>query len=199
AKLLHGEQFFSIKASIPTSSELITRVRSELISLKSCNRHTGAPIFENQSTVFIRGSGGFGGKRVGRAITTCNPALNVSLRTRILDCGAATEANSIPRRAPDAMSFILPEFAAIDGFDRPILHGLRSMGISSKHVFKTFGPFKDIKVRFKGVVYPGEMLVTQMWKEGPKVVFSTKVKERDSVVLVSAGVTLLDGSDSTKL
>lgn len=46
------------------------------------------------------------------------------------------------------------------------------MGISAKHVLKTFGPFDDIKVRFAGVVYPGETLVTEMWKEGGKVVFS---------------------------
>jgi hypothetical protein len=42
---------------------------------------------------------------------------------------------------------ILPEFAAIGGFDKPILHGLCFMGISAKHVLKTYGPFKDIKVR----------------------------------------------------
>ena len=47
------------------------------------------------------------------------------------------------------------------------------MGISAKHVLKTFGPFDDIKVRFAGVVYPGETLVTEMWKEGGKVIFST--------------------------
>lgn len=29
------------------------------------DKHSGKVIFENQSTVFIRGSGGFGGKRNG--------------------------------------------------------------------------------------------------------------------------------------
>ena len=29
------------------------------------DKHSGKVIFENQSTVFIRGSGGFGGKRTG--------------------------------------------------------------------------------------------------------------------------------------
>ncbi|KAK0223168.1 multifunctional beta-oxidation protein [Armillaria fumosa] len=213
AKLLHGEQFLSIKAPIPTSGELVTRVRllealdkGKAAAVTTINetrdRHTGALIFENQSTVFIRGSGGFGGKRIGK------------------DRGAATAANAIPKRAPDAVLeektvptqaalyrlsgdtnplHILPEFAAMGGFDRPILHGLCSMGISGKHVFNTFGPFKDIKVRFAGVVYPGETLVTLMWKEGPKVVFLTKVKERDSVVLASAGVTLVDDSERAKL
>lgn len=46
------------------------------------------------------------------------------------------------------------------------------MGIAGKHVLKTFGPYSDIKVRFAGTVVPGETLVTEMWKEGNKVIFS---------------------------
>ena len=45
------------------------------------------------------------------------------------------------------------------------------MGIAGKHVLKSFGPYSDIKVRFAGTVVPGETLVTEMWKEGDKVIF----------------------------
>jgi hypothetical protein len=36
------------------------------IQVTTKDKKTGTVIFENQSTVFIRGSGGFGGERVGK-------------------------------------------------------------------------------------------------------------------------------------
>ncbi|TFK40300.1 peroxisomal hydratase-dehydrogenase-epimerase [Crucibulum laeve] len=213
AKLLHGEQYLSIKGPIPTSGELVNETRLlEVLDkgkaaavtsiVETRDKHTGKLIFENQSTVFIRGSGGFGGKRVGS------------------DRGAASAANAPPKRSPDVVTeektsptqaalyrlsgdsnplHILPEFAAIGGFDQPILHGLCSMGIAGKHVLKAFGPYKDIKVRFAGVVYPGETIVTEMWKEGNKIIFTAKVKERNSIALAAAGATLVDSDAKAKL
>jgi len=208
AKLLHGEQYLAIKAPIPTQADLVSEVRllevldkgkaaavTSIVQTK--DKSSGQVIFENQSTLFIRGSGGFGGKKKGN------------------DRGAASAVNTPPQRNPDAVAeektapsqaalyrlsgdynplHILPEFAAIGGFDKPILHGLCFMGIAGKHVLRAFGEFKDIKVRFAGVVYPGETLITEMWKEGDKVIFITKTKERDTVVLASAAATLVDSS-----
>ncbi|KAF8604539.1 multifunctional beta-oxidation protein [Ceratobasidium sp. AG-I] len=207
AKLLHGEQYLAIKGPIPTSGTLVNHVRllevldkgkaaAVTVVVDTVDKATGKTVFENQSTVFLRGSGGFGGKKKGS------------------DRGAATAANAVPKRAPDAVVeektdekqaalyrlsgdlnplHIEPEFAAVGGFDRPILHGLCFLGFAGKHILKTFGAWTDIKVRFAGSVYPGETLVTEMWKEGGKVIFTTKTKERGAVVLSAAAATLEQG------
>ncbi|GFZ45956.1 (3R)-3-hydroxyacyl-CoA dehydrogenase [Saitozyma sp. JCM 24511] len=205
AKLLHGEQYLKIFGPIPTSGTLVNHVRlvevldkgkaaSVTVKVETKDKGTGETVFENQSTVVLRGSGGFGGKKQGS------------------DRGAATALNTPPKRKPDAVVeekttpeqaavyrlsgdynplHIDPSFASMGGFPKPILHGLCFMGIAGKHVLKTFGPYSDIKVRFAGTVIPGETLVTEMWKEGDKVVFVTKVKERDAPALSHAAVTLV--------
>ncbi|GAA5886830.1 hypothetical protein JCM16303_005721 [Sporobolomyces ruberrimus] len=202
--LLHGEQYLSIKKAIPTSGTLVSSSKLAEVLDKgkaaavTTVTHTkdassGDVVFENHSTVFIRGAGGFGGKKTGN------------------DRGAATAVNKPPSRKPDAVVeektlpqqaaiyrlsgdynplHVDPNFASVGGFEQPILHGLCSFGISGKHIFRKFGAFKDIKVRFAGVLYPGETIVTEMWKEGDKVIFVTKCKERGTTVLSAAAATL---------
>jgi acyl dehydratase len=205
AKLLHGEQYLSIKGPIPTSGTFVSEPKllevldkGKAVAVTSIvetkDKATGKVVFENQSTVFIRGSGGFGGKRngKGRSWFCLARLIRDAADGWFSDRGAASATNNPPKRAPDAVVeektsesqaalyrlsgdynplHILPEFAAIGGFDKPILHGLCTMGISGKHLLKTYGEYSDIKVRFAGVVYPGETVVTEMWKEGGKVIF----------------------------
>lgn len=54
-----------------------------------------------------------------------------------------------------------------------------------------FGPIKNIKVRFAGTVVPGQTLVTEMWKEGKKVVFQSTVKETGKLAIGGAAAELL--------
>ena len=78
AKLLHGEQYLKIlKSPIPTSGTLVNHVHlievldkgkaaSVTVKVDTVDKNTGEKVFENQSTVVLRGSGGFGGKKNGR-------------------------------------------------------------------------------------------------------------------------------------
>ncbi|KAJ2902605.1 peroxisomal hydratase-dehydrogenase-epimerase (short chain dehydrogenase) [Zalerion maritima] len=204
--LLHGEQYLEVKKyPIPTSGKLLSR--SKLIEVvdkgnaailktgvTTVNAATGEDIFYNEMTVFLRGCGGFGGQK--------KPA----------DRGPATAANKLPKRLPDVVVeektseeqaaiyrlsgdynplHVDPAFAKMGGFKVPILHGLCFMGYAGKAVFEKFGKFKNLKVRFAGTVDPGQTLVTEMWKQGGKVVFQTKVKETGKLAIGGAAAELV--------
>ncbi|KAI2635080.1 hypothetical protein GGS21DRAFT_516754 [Xylaria nigripes] len=213
--LLHGEQYLEIKKyPIPTSAR--TKSYSKLIEvvdkgsaaiLKSgvttVNAETGEELFYNESTIFLRGSGGFDGPK------------------RPAERGAATATNTPPKRAPDVVVeskttpeqaaiyrlsgdynplHVDPKFAKIGGFKEPILHGLCFMGIAGKAVYESFGPFRNVKVRFAGSVFPGQTLITEMWKEGSgKVVFQTRVKETGNLAISGAAAELINASKAGKI
>jgi multifunctional beta-oxidation protein len=44
--------------------------------------------------------------------------------------------------------------------------------------------------RFAGVVYPGETLVTSLWKESDRVLIEAKTKERGTTVLSNSAISL---------
>lgn len=207
--LLHGEQFLEIrKFPIPTEAQTISYPRlvevvdkgnAAVVTSATLTKDakTGEELFYNESTTFIRGSGGFGGPKKGT------------------DRGASTTIHKAPSRAPDAVTeektsedqaalyrlngdrnplHIDPVFSSVGGFPTPILHGLCFFGFSGKHIVQKFGPIKNIKVRFAGTVLPGQTLRTEMWKEGGVVVFQTKVVETGKLCIAGAGAELLQTS-----
>lgn len=66
-------------------------------------------------------------------------------------------------------------------------------------MYQTYGPFKNIKVRFAGTVLPGQKLRTEMWKEGSKVIFQTKVVETGKLCIAGAGAELMTDGKGAKL
>ncbi|KXH55926.1 peroxisomal multifunctional enzyme, partial [Colletotrichum salicis] len=210
--LLHGEQYLEIKKyPIPTAAKLVSTGKLlEVVDkgnaaivksgITTIHAETKEPVFYNEMTVFLRGCGGFGGQK--------KPA----------DRGASTAANKPPSRHPDVVVeektteeqaalyrlsgdynplHVDPAFAKMGGFKAPILHGLCFFGVAGKAVYERFGPVKNIKVRFAGTVIPGQTLVTEMWKDGGKVIFQTKVKETGKLAIGGAAAELVD--DKSKL
>ncbi|MGB1275281.1 MAG: SDR family NAD(P)-dependent oxidoreductase, partial [Nannocystaceae bacterium] len=203
-RLLHGEQRLEVTRPLPPSCTLThhTTVRDiwdkgkhavVVLECVSRDKH-GDAIVRNEVSLLIKGAGGWGGER-----------------------GPSEERNTPPSRDPDATTteslspnqallyrlsgdinplHADPNFARAFGFDKPILHGLCTFGHAGRHIINAFCDgdprlFKSIDVRFSNSVFPGETLITEMWKESEtRIVFRCRVQERDKVVISHAAVEL---------
>jgi len=80
-----------------------------------------------------------------------------------------------------------PQFAKMGGFSAPIMHGQCTMGHVARQILDAVAGgdqkrFKSIQLRFASPVYPGETLVTEVWKESAtEFIFQTTVKETGKV------------------
>jgi len=202
--VLHGEQRIDLKAAIPTSGKLTTGARISAIYDKGSGAvivvdsetkdANGALIFANQSSIFVRGAGGFGGER-GPSATSKNipperkPDHHIEYKT-------SPDQAALYRLSGDRNPLhIDPEFAKLGGFDKPILHGLCTFGHVGRAILHGCcggdpARFKAFEVRFSGVVFPGETIATDIWVDGSNAIVQAKAVERDELVIANAAATM---------
>lgn len=200
--VVHGEQRLTLHRPLKPADELTTE--SRLIAAVDKGKDKGAVIY-NETTwrekngdpvatltgaTFARGDGGWGGPAEG------GPAVH-----------------EVPKRAPDkelaittrpdqALIYRLngdrnplhsdPDVAKKAGFPRPILHGLCTYGVTCRAVLESYcdlepARLKAFDVRFSSPVYPGETIITRMWKDGDTVSFEAYIKERPNVTVIKNG------------
>jgi len=201
--LLHGEQYLEIlRQPVPTEGTLTTLPRvahiydkgkGALVILEAITRdEKGAEVFKNEFSLFLRGEGGFGGDHGPEPANVAperEPDAVVEEQTN--------EAQALLYRLSGDLNplHVSPDFASMGGFDKPILHGLCSFGYVGRAVLAKYcdndpKKFKSIKVRFARHVFPGETIVTKMWKEGDRVLLEAEVKERGEKCITNAAVEL---------
>jgi acyl dehydratase len=152
----------------------------------------GEPLFTNRFSAYVRGEGGFGGER-GPRPGNLPPEREPD---QVVESATLPQQALLYRLSGDKNPLHAdPSFAAVGGFDRPILHGLCTFGIACKAVVDRaldgdVGAVARYQVRFSGVVFPGETIVTSMWKDGDRILLRAVSKERDAPALTNAAITL---------
>jgi 3-hydroxyacyl-CoA dehydrogenase/3a,7a,12a-trihydroxy-5b-cholest-24-enoyl-CoA hydratase len=203
-RLLHGEQYTEIKRPLPPQAKLRHVFKFKEAFDKAPNAvvtfavhsydETGEEIIYNEMTSFVKGAGGWGGNRGPSADINVPPAREPDA---VIEEKTDDNQTLLYRLSGDWNPLHAdPAFAKAFGYEKPILHGMCTFGYCGRHVVKAFSGndpryFKSIKVRFAKSVFPGETLVTKMWKESDtRIIFETSVKERGEVVIKNAAVEL---------
>lgn len=198
AMLVHAEQQITVPRPLPVAGrvELVSRVDQILdkgsgalvrSSVTGSHPDTGEPMFVSRSAAFIRGEGGFGGDRgdAGRApAPDREPDAAITQRTR-------PEQALLYRLTGDRNPLHSdPGFARRAGFERPILHGMCTLGFATRAVVEAFCAgdpdlLAEIGGRFTAPVMPGDALVTSIWIDGDRAVFRTT--RSDGAVVIDRG------------
>ena len=192
AMLVHGSQSVTLHQPLPVAGKatvvgkitaMYDKVKAGIVAMETtATAEDGSLLYTTGSSLFIRGEGGWGGDR-----------------------GPSGPQNVPPDRAPDhsttyvtspdqALLYRLngdrnplhsdPSFAAMGGFDRPILHGLCSYGFTGRALLHALcsgesANFRHIEGRFASPVIPGEALTINAWVIGDgEAVFTTSVGDR---------------------
>ena len=196
AMLVHAEQYVELHRPLPVAGTVRTvstvtgiydKGSGALVASENnaVDADSGEPLVTTRSGIFIRGEGGFGGERgtdppwerPDRA-----PDHTVNLETR-------PEQALIYRLSGDRNPLhVDPKFAARGGFDRPILHGLCTYGVTGRgllHALCGSDParFGSMYGRFSRPVWPGDTLTISIWETGDGAALFQTARPDGTVVI----------------
>ena len=195
ALMVHGEQGIELFDEIPPDGELESVGTCTAIWDKgsagvvefeatATNVATGKPLLKTRTMLFCRGEGGWGGER--------GPSDKIGFPDRAPDHEVVYET-----REDQALTYRLsgdrnplhsdPSFAAMGGFDKPILHGLCTWGFTGRALLHTLcnsdpSRFVSMNSRFSKPVIPGDTLTISMWVDGDTALFRTTNQDGDVVI-----------------
>jgi acyl dehydratase len=198
-RLLHGEQLIRLYVPFKPNGTINTKAVIEHIydKGKAAVIHTkisghspeGEHIFDTKYVFFVGGSGGFGGDP-GPKTEPINPPEGVEPDFSISYQTSTNQAAFYRLNGDFNPLHIDPNFAKRAGQPKPILHGLCTYGIATRAIVYGLcdgdvSRFNEFSARFKGVVFPGENLTTEGWKDNGRYIIQVRT-DKGSVILGNA-------------
>ena len=197
-KLVHAEQSVELHRPLPVngSAELSSRVTGVvqkssgvLVSTETTGTdpQSGTPLFTNRQASFIRG------------LTSSHTGLTEPAQTPKFELpDRAPDLSVLTHTRPDqALLYRLcgdrnplhsdPVYAARGGFERPILHGMCTYGITARILIATLcggdpSRLASISGRFTKPVLPGDKLTISAWSDGDTHLFRTSNDLGETVI-----------------
>ena len=198
-KSVHGEQRLTLCKPLPVEGQFIGKSTVTAVidkgpgkaALVTATRNvydqsTNELLCSLDSTTVCRGDGGFDGPS-----------------------GPARVPHEVPHRTPDSFHEVRisrqaallyrlngdrsplhgdPEAARAAGFPGPIVHGLLTFGIAGWALVREacgYDPDRllSMEVRFSAPVFPGELVRTEIWRDGTTLSFRSSVPARGATVI----------------
>ncbi|MFJ6935862.1 MaoC/PaaZ C-terminal domain-containing protein [Streptomyces sp. NPDC101132] len=196
AAVLHGGHTITLHRPIPVKGEarssskvaaVYDKGKAAVIVLRSEVADADGPLWTSDASIFVRGEGGFGGDR-GPSERLEPPAREPE---RTVERTIREEQALLYRLSGDWNPLHAdPEFAKMAGFDKPILHGLCSYGMTLKAVVDTLldgdvSRVRSYRTRFAGIVFPGETLRIRMWREPGRIQVAVTAVDRDDAPVLA--------------
>lgn len=181
--VLHAAQGFELHAPLPASAtfEVHGAVRGvwDKGSAAILEVEAACEAFEAVYTMYLPEKGGWGGER-GPSARTDRPAGEPVL----VEQSTSPDQAALYRLTGDTHPLhIDPDVAKRSGFDRPILHGLCTLGFAARQVAAGLErhPFelRKLSAGFVAPAFPGDVLGTEIWPAGSDAaVFETRAGDK---------------------
>jgi acyl dehydratase len=201
ARIVHGEQRFTLHRPLPLQASISAEHRIRYVEDKGPDRgaligfdteivdaQTREHLASLHSVQFLRGDGGCGS--FGSPSEPLSPLHPEGPPTASFDYRTTGQAALLYRLASrDYMPIHAdPAVARSAGFERPISHGLNTMGLACRAILKHAVPRRperlaSMSARFVRPAFPGDTIRVELFADGPTVRFRARALERDELVL----------------
>lgn len=194
ARTLHGQEKTTLHRPLPARGSIVADSRVVEVIDKGVDKGAvvvretvlrdaadGEPVATLIRTAFARGDGGFGGPTQGTEAALPRPGRPPD---RVVELPTRPDLALLYRLSGDRNPLHVDvALARSAGFERPILHGLCTYGLTCRAVLLAFCDNDPLRLhshaaRFSAPVLPGDTLSVDLWRDGDAVFFEAHVKAR---------------------